>query len=90
VRGRDVLVVDDILDTGRTLNGLVSSLHSLGAHEVKVCVLLHKLRRQEMEAHADWTGFRIADEFVVGYGLDYNGRHRQVRDICVLDLGETT
>ncbi len=89
VRGRDVLVVDDILDTGRTLHGLVGSLHTLGAQEVKVCVLLHKLRQQEMEAHADWTGFRIADEFVVGYGLDYNGRHRQVRDICVLDPSAT-
>jgi hypoxanthine phosphoribosyltransferase len=89
VRGREVLIVDDILDTGRTLHALVTRLELLGAADVKICVLLDKQRSREMPARADWAGFPIADEFVVGYGLDYNGRHRQLRDIFTLDAGGT-
>jgi hypoxanthine phosphoribosyltransferase len=85
VRGREVLIVDDILDTGRTLHALVAWLRALGAVEVKICVLLEKERPREMPIHADWTGFRIADEFVVGYGLDYDGRFRQLREIRILN-----
>jgi hypoxanthine phosphoribosyltransferase len=81
VRGRDVLIVDDILDTGRTLSALAAKLQALGAAEVKICVLLEKMRAHEIPVRADWTGFRIADEFVVGYGLDHDGRYRQLRDI---------
>jgi hypoxanthine phosphoribosyltransferase len=84
VRGREVLIVDDILDTGRTLHALAAWLQRLGAADVKICVLLDKQRPRELAARADWTGFRIADEFVVGYGLDYDGQHRQLRDICIL------
>ena len=88
VRGREVLVVDDILDTGRTLQALVANLHEHGATDVKTCVLLDKERSRERFIGADWTGFRIADEFVVGYGLDHDGRYRQLRDICVLHEAE--
>jgi hypoxanthine phosphoribosyltransferase len=83
-RHRPVLVVDDILDTGRTLSALVARLKKLGAAEVKICVLLEKKRRHEIPVRADWTGFRIADEFVVGYGLDYDGQYRALKQIRTL------
>ena len=81
VAGRDVLVIDDILDTGQTLTMLVARLHELKAAEVKTCVLLQKERPRELAISADWIGFHIANEFVVGYGLDYEGRHRGLQDI---------
>jgi hypoxanthine phosphoribosyltransferase len=85
VRGREVLIVDDILDTGRTLHALVAWLRMLGANDVKICVLLEKERERDMPVRADWAGFRIADEFVVGYGLDYDGRYRQLPEIRLLN-----
>ena len=86
IAGRDVLVIDDILDTGRTLSALVARLKQLGAANVKICVLLEKKRRHEIPVRADWTGFRIADLFVIGYGLDYNGRYRGLKQVRVLEL----
>ena len=83
--GRHVLVVDDILDTGRTLSALAARVKKLGATDVKICVLLEKRRRHEVAVRADWTGFKIADEFVVGYGLDYNGRYRGLKQVRVLN-----
>jgi hypoxanthine phosphoribosyltransferase len=85
IAGRDILIVDDILDSGRTLSALAARLCKLGAASVKICVLLEKKRRREVPVRADWTGFRIADEFVVGYGLDYNGRYRGLKQIRVLE-----
>jgi hypoxanthine phosphoribosyltransferase len=85
VRNREVLIIDDILDTGRTLHALVAKLQALGATDVKICVLLEKERARDMPVRADWAGFRIADEFVVGYGLDYDGRFRQLPEIRVLN-----
>jgi hypoxanthine phosphoribosyltransferase len=82
---RHVLIIDDIFDTGRTLSGLVARLKEIGAADVRVCVLLEKKSRHEVALKPDWTGFRIADEFVVGYGLDYNGRYRGLRQVRVLD-----
>jgi len=84
VAGRRVLIVDDILDTGRTLSALAARLKKLGAADVKICVLLEKRRAHEIPVRADWTGFKIADAFVVGYGLDYNGRYRTLKQIRVL------
>jgi hypoxanthine phosphoribosyltransferase len=83
-RGRHVLIVDDILDTGRTLSALVGRLKKLGAAEVKICVLLEKRRKREAPVRADWAGFKIADEFVVGYGLDHDGRYRGLRQVRAL------
>jgi hypoxanthine phosphoribosyltransferase len=83
--GRHVLIVDDILDTGRTLSALAARLKKLGAADVKICVLLEKRRRHEIPVRADWTGFKIANQFVVGYGLDYDGRYRTLKQIRVLD-----
>ncbi len=83
--GRHVLIVDDILDTGRTLSALTRHLKKLGATDVKICVLLEKRRKHEIPVKADWVGFKIADEFVVGYGLDYDGRYRGLKKIRVLE-----
>jgi hypoxanthine phosphoribosyltransferase len=86
-KGRHVLIVDDILETGRTLSALVARLKKLGAADVKICVLLEKRGKQEIPVpiRADWVGFKIADHFVVGYGLDYDGRYRALRQVRVLD-----
>jgi hypoxanthine phosphoribosyltransferase len=84
VRGREVLVVDDILDTGRTLRAVVDRLLDEGAARVKTCVLLSKDRTREAAVEADFTGFVIGDEFVVGYGLDYRGRYRNLPFVAVL------
>ena len=84
VAGRHVLIVDDILDTGRTLSALAARLKKLGAADVKICVLLEKRRRHEIPVRADWTGFKIADEFVIGYGLDYNGQYRGLKQVRVM------
>lgn len=85
LRGRRILIVDDILDTGLTLSKVDERLLELGAEEVKICVLLSKRVPRRMEVTADWVGFEIENEFVVGYGLDHNGRYRSFEDIRVLD-----
>lgn len=81
--GKDVLIVEDILDTGKTLTHL---LHSLGDRpkSVKVAVLLDKPSRRVNSVTADYVGFTIADHFVVGYGMDYNGNFRYLQSIGVL------
>jgi hypoxanthine phosphoribosyltransferase len=86
--GRDVLLVDDILDTGRTLTPLVEELRRRGAASVRVCVLLRKRGRQEVALEPDYTGFEIPDEFVVGYGLDYNDEHRHLPYIASKEKDE--
>lgn len=84
-KGRHVLIIDDVLDTGHTLFALTRHLKKLGAADVKICVLLEKRRKRNVSIKADWTGFKIADEFVVGYGLDYNGRYRSLKQVRVLE-----
>jgi hypoxanthine phosphoribosyltransferase len=84
VRGRKVLIIDDILDTGRTLHEVGTRLRSQGAALVKSCVLLSKDKERAEDVEADYTGFVIADEFVIGYGLDYRGRYRNLPYIGVL------
>ena len=84
IRGRHVLLLDDILDSGGTINTVVPVLKDLGAVSVKVCVLLRKDRPTAKEAQADYVGFEIPDEFVVGYGLDYNNYYRNLPDIVTL------
>ena len=82
---QQVLIVDDILDSGLTLTKLTQHLRGLGAVDVRTCVLLQKLRNREIDVQADWVGFHIADEFVVGYGLDYDGRYRGLQDIWLME-----
>ncbi|HEV7299555.1 MAG TPA: hypoxanthine phosphoribosyltransferase [Tepidisphaeraceae bacterium] len=84
VRGRHVLLLDDILDSGGTLRLVVPILRDLGAVSVKTCVLLRKNRPEAKDVHADYVGFDIPDEFVVGYGLDYNNYYRNLPDIVTL------
>jgi hypoxanthine phosphoribosyltransferase len=84
VRDRDVLLVDDILDTGRTVSRVLERLRPLGARCVRVCVLLDKPSRRVEQVGADYVGFTIPDEFVVGYGLDYAERYRNLPFVGVL------
>ena len=84
IRGRHVLLVDDILDSGGTVRLIVPLLKELGAAEVKTCVLLRKDRPAARSTQVDYVGFEIPDEFVVGYGLDYNNYYRNLPDIVTL------
>ncbi len=84
VRGRDVLVVDDILDTGRTLKCVLDKLRELRPRRIKVCVLLEKKDRRVEKVRADYVGFTIPDLFVVGYGLDFAERYRNLPFVGVL------
>jgi hypoxanthine phosphoribosyltransferase len=87
VTGTDVIVVDDILDTGRTLNFARQQLRELGARSVRTCALLDKPARRVLPFEADYIGFTIEDRFVVGYGLDYDGHYRELPHIaCVTFL----
>jgi hypoxanthine phosphoribosyltransferase len=83
VDGRDVLLLDDILDTGQTLATLVRHMSDRGARSVRTAVLLRKVGRQQVPLEPDYCGFTIPDAFVVGYGLDYNEKYRNLRDIVV-------
>lgn len=82
--GKDVLVIDDILDTGLTLAAVSQKLHALGVNSLKSCVLLNKNKSIIPNLAADYVGFEIEDEFVVGYGLDYQGLYRNLPYIGVL------
>jgi hypoxanthine phosphoribosyltransferase len=84
LRGRHVLVVDDILDSGGTLRLIVPMLKESGADTVRSCVLLRKDRPSAKATPVDYWGFEIPDEFVVGYGLDYNNYYRNLPDIVTL------
>ncbi len=87
VANRDILLLDDILDTGRTLDALVRQLASRGARSVRTAVLLRKLGRQEVPFEPDYCGFTIPDAFVVGYGLDFNDDYRHLPFVGVLKEG---
>ncbi len=84
VKGRHVLLLDDILDTGRTLHSVERRLMEEGAAAVHTAVLLAKDKLRAEEVQADYVGFGIGDEFVVGYGLDYQGRYRNLPYVGVL------
>ena len=84
VRGRDVLLVDDILDTGRTMKRVLAKLRPLKPRRIKTCVLLDKPARRVEKVRADYVGFSIPDLFVIGYGLDYAERYRNLPFVGVL------
>jgi len=86
VAGRTILVVDDILETGRTLSFAVNLLKERGASEIKLAVLLEKPGKLEVDTKADFVGFSIPDKFVVGYGLDYANHYRELPFIGYLDV----
>ena len=81
IAGRDVLVVEDIVDTGFTLMHVVNLLRLRGPKRLEVCALLDKPSRREVDIRATWTGFEIPDEFVVGYGIDFAQRNRNLPHI---------
>jgi hypoxanthine phosphoribosyltransferase len=78
IEGRDVLVVEDIVDTGFTLSHVLAILRTRHPARLEVCALLDKPSRREVDVRATWTGFEIPDEFVVGYGIDYAQRNRNL------------
>lgn len=84
VKGRDVLLVDDILDTGRTLRRVLEKLCLLGPKRIRTCVLLDKPERRIEKVTADYIGFTIPDQFVVGYGLDFAEKYRNLPFVGVL------
>jgi hypoxanthine phosphoribosyltransferase len=86
IEGRDVLLVEDILDTGLTMHYLASNLLSREPKSLRIVTLLNKPSRRVIEVKADYVGFEIPDRFVVGYGLDYNQRYRNLPDIRILSV----
>lgn len=85
IEGRDVIIVEDIIDSGRTISYLRRNLATRHPRSLALCVLLDKVARREVEVTVDYVGFVIPDEFVVGYGLDLDGLHRNLRHIAVLE-----
>jgi hypoxanthine phosphoribosyltransferase len=85
IDGSDVIIVEDIVDTGLTAQFLMQQLAARQARSVKLCSLLHKPARSVQPVHIDYLGFTIEDVFVVGYGLDYAQMHRNLPDICVIE-----
>lgn len=90
IAGKDVLVVEDIIDSGRTLSYLLKNLSDRQPDSIRLCTLLDKPERREVDVEVDYQGFRIPDEFVIGYGLDYDQRYRNLPYIGVLSLEEET
>ena len=90
LEGRDLLVVEDIVDTGLTLNYLLNLLRARGPRSLKVATLLSKPSRRLVQVAVDYIGFSIDDHFVVGYGLDYNEKYRNLRDIVVYGVDKPT
>ena len=88
INGKDVLIVEDIIDSGRTLSYLLNNLSSRQPNSIRLCTMLDKPERREVEVEVDYQGFRIPDEFVIGYGLDYDQRYRNLPYIGVLSLTE--
>ncbi|MBQ4627303.1 MAG: hypoxanthine phosphoribosyltransferase [Clostridia bacterium] len=84
LEGKDVLIVEDILDSGRTLNYIISILEKRNPASIKICTLLDKPERRVVDLYADYSGAEVPDEFVVGYGLDYNEKYRNLPYVGVL------
>jgi hypoxanthine phosphoribosyltransferase len=87
LEGADVLIVEDIIDSGITLNYLTSFLKRRAPKSVRIATLLDKPERRLRPVDVAYLGFKIPDEFVVGYGLDYAEKYRNLRDICILEPG---
>ena len=88
ITGKDVLVVEDIVDSGRTLSYLLEMLKDRKPNSLRLCTLLDKPDRRVVDVNVDYTGFKIPDEFVVGYGLDYAQKYRNLPYIGVVHLEE--
>lgn len=84
LQGKSVVLVEDIVDTGLTLNEIINRIEKKGPESLKTCALIEKLERREIEVPIDYCGFRVKEGFVVGYGLDYNEKYRNLPDVYVL------
>jgi hypoxanthine phosphoribosyltransferase len=84
IEGKDVLVIEDIIDTGLTLHYLYDNLLSRKPNSLKICTLLDKPERRKVDIHVDYKGFDIPDEFIVGYGIDYSEQYRNLPYIAIL------
>ena len=85
LKDKNILVIEDVIDSGYTINSLVSKIKDAGANDVKVCVMLDKFEKREIPYDVDYTGFKIEDKFVIGYGLDYNENYRNLPYIAYVD-----
>ena len=85
VKGQDLIIVEDIVDTGLTLNYLVKRLKARKPASLKICALINKTERRELEVPIDYCGFNVQEGFLVGYGLDYAEQYRYLPDICVME-----
>lgn len=88
IKDKDVLVVEDIVDSGRTLSYLMEMLRDRGPKSLHLCTLLDKPERRVVEVNVDYTGFQIPDKFVVGYGLDYDQHYRNLPYIGVVEFDD--
>ena len=88
IEGRDVLIVEDIIDTGRTISYLRRNLETRHPRSLRICTLLDKIERREVPVDLDYVGFTIPNEFVVGYGLDHAGVYRNLPYLAALDVGD--
>jgi hypoxanthine phosphoribosyltransferase len=86
VKDRDLIIVEDIIDTGLTIDYLIHMLRTRGPNSIKICSLLHKPSRMKVNVPIDFLGFMIEDKFVIGYGLDYAQKYRNLDHIGVLSL----
>jgi hypoxanthine phosphoribosyltransferase len=85
IKGKDVLLVEDIVDSGLTVQHLMKSLAKKKPRSIKVCTLLSKPNRRVVDVHVEYVGFKIPDQYVVGYGLDYQQKYRNLPYLAVLD-----
>ncbi len=88
VAGKNIIIVEDIIDSGCTLSYLKRILLQREPKSIRVCTILDKPSRRKVDFKGDYVGFEIPDEFVIGYGLDYDGKYRNLKDVCVLELTE--
>ena len=88
IMGKNVIVIEDIIDTGRTLSYLLNMLQERQPNKLRLCTLLDKPDRRVVDVHVDYTGFEIPDEFVVGYGLDYAQKYRNLPYIGIVEFDE--
>lgn len=86
INGKDVLIVEDIIDSGLTLQNLKEMLMTKEPASLRVCVAFDKPDRRKTVIEADYIGMKIPDEFIVGYGLDYAGKYRNIPDVCIMEL----
>ena len=88
IAGQNVIIVEDIIDSGCTLSFLKRVLEQRSPKSIRICTILDKPSRRKVDFKGDYVGFEIPDEFVIGYGLDFDSRYRNLKDVCVLEITE--